>query len=248
MYIVFIVLLSVFVFVFSDLLDGVGTFSFNKSNNKSGEYDFEYRLENGELFDGKTISLNGCDTNVHIMFGADNSIFWVRLSEEEFQTNSIIRKIVRRVERIKNTEIRFKDDLIEYTVTNYSSSWKEDSLVQKVPYLTKWDFENICFTKQDEANKIFLFEIRSKNNPRLYNGTTIWEDGNPRLQKIYLKDLQIYDAKYEIELTENVLNSNATFCKGISRTVWEYGVLGACAARVKNPKLMEELMRTTQMK
>lgn len=107
--------------------------------------------------------------------------------------------------------------------------------------------------------------MRSKNNPRVYNGTTVWEKGLPLLQRIHLKDVQ-YDSIYEIEITESDLASNVTFCKGITKTIMgknsfkfvfpilfpcnlvslsETAVLGACADTVNNTKLMNELKKIT---
>lgn len=65
-----------------------------------------------------------------------------------------------------------------------------------------------------------IFRIKSKNNPRVYNGITVSEEENPVLQTIYFKDLDMYDVKYEIELTENQRNSDVTFCRGISKKIW----------------------------
>lgn len=89
------------------------------------------------------------------MFGDNDSIFWVQFNENDYRSSLDFSKIVRRgifiddnfififfqkirdilVERINNG-IHFKDDLIEYTLTNSSSHWNKDSLLQRVPYLT----------------------------------------------------------------------------------------------------------------
>lgn len=66
-----------------------------------------------------------------------------------------------------------------------------------------------------------FFRIKSNNTCRTYIGETYFEDDNPLKQRIHLEDPFRSDILMEVELTENEFKSNATFCKGISKTIYD---------------------------
>lgn len=61
--------------------------------------------------------------------------------------------------------------------------------------------------------------ILSDNNSREYNGTTVIENAEiPYVQRIDLFDGPRIEV-YEVEFTKDELQSNETFCRGISKII-----------------------------
>lgn len=62
-----------------------------------------------------------------------------------------------------------------------------------------------------------LFRISSENNSRTLNDTTKYNEVNdPHEQQIALVDFPYCDGVYEVKFSDAELQSNTTFCKGIS--------------------------------
>lgn len=53
----------------------------------------------------------------------------------------------------------------------------------------------------------------------MYTNTTVSEMNDPHIQRLYLNDWPQRDAVYEIEFTDDELQSNRTFCKGVSKLI-----------------------------
>lgn len=99
------------------------------------------------------------------------------------------------------------------------------------------------------------------NNSRKFNGTTVYETDDPHVQRIDLDDGNQLHAKYQVDFSDAEINSNATFCRGISKILAgecfaayicevidccfdrfpESGVLGAYPVSNINPNLLKSL-------
>lgn len=140
--------------------------------------------------------------------------------------------------------------------------------------------EKICLLKSDEENQTFNYtwvfrgiyriygknwllwcSISATNNSRRYNGTTFYESNDPHVQRIHLDDGSQRNDTYEINFTDEEVNSNDTFCKGISKILSgecigtyiceiiyccferfpESGILGAYPVSNINPNLLKSL-------
>lgn len=70
---------------------------------------------------------------------------------------------------------------------------------------------------------IFWNRISSENNSRTLNDTTSYkgkeESGSPLEQRIALVDYPYCDGVYEVKFTEKELQSDETFCKGVSSVI-----------------------------
>lgn len=77
------------------------------------------------------------------------------------------------------------------------------------------------------SSKFHIFSINcrisSDNNSRTLNDTTSYtgkdESGDPLEQRIALVDYPYCDGVYEVKFTVNELNSDETFCKGVSSVI-----------------------------
>lgn len=59
------------------------------------DFFFRYKLENGEIYRGKTYILNNPRVNLYLMFGANETIYWVRFSSHEYVYKKSLNKTVR---------------------------------------------------------------------------------------------------------------------------------------------------------
>lgn len=78
-----------------------------------------------------------------------------------------------------------------------------------------------------------VYSISAKNNSRKFNGTTLNEVNDPHVQRIHLKDDTQLDAVYEVNFSDNEINSNEKFFKGISKHIFvklneTYPIDGIC--------------------
>ncbi|XP_055301979.1 uncharacterized protein LOC129568316 [Sitodiplosis mosellana] len=188
------------------LSDGVREINFTKIHDESDEYDFEYELECGNTFRGRTFIVNVPDEHIYVMFGADDILYWVQFTEDEYKNKTYLTKTVRLIERSEN-KLKFKDDFIDYDLTILKG------FLFVAPYQTSWDLEQICFTKTDSKNQTFNYIISATNNSRRYNGTTFYESNDPYVQRIHLDDGTQRNDTYEMNFTDDEINSNDTFCK-----------------------------------
>lgn len=81
-------------------------------------------------------------------------------------------------------------------------------------YVTQ-NLSNECPNKK----KMIFCSISATNNSRKFNGTTLNEMNDPNVQRIHLDDSNQFKAVYEVNFSNNEINSNETFCKGISKTI-----------------------------
>lgn len=66
------------------------------------------------------------------------------------------------------------------------------------------------------------FRILAINNSRKFHGTTYidtHETNDPLVQFIHLEDGNQRDNIYQVDLTNEELNSNEIFCRGITKTI-----------------------------
>lgn len=146
--------------------------------------------------------------------------------------------------------------------------------------LFRWDLEKICFFKSAKEYEMFNYtwvfcgiyriygndwllwcRISATNNLRRYNGTTFYASNDPHVQRIHLNDGPQRNDTYEVNFTDDEIDSNDTFCKGISKILSgeciatyicevihccserfpESGVLGAYPVSNINPNLLKSL-------
>lgn len=54
-----------------------------------------YDLDGGETFRGRTFIINDPKAHIYIMFGENESIFWVKFTEDEYKYEKTLSKLVR---------------------------------------------------------------------------------------------------------------------------------------------------------
>ncbi|XP_055316904.1 uncharacterized protein LOC129576220 [Sitodiplosis mosellana] len=191
------------------LSDGVAEFNFTKLYDGSDEYDVEYKVEkSGKTFHGKTSKLYD---KLYAIFGADNVLYWVEFTEDEYNDKRYLTKTVRLIKRSEN-KLEFKDNSLEYEII------LESGFLFTQLYSTSWNLENICFSKSNNKNQTFDYVISARNNSRKYNGTTYIESNDPHVQRIAASDGG-FKGLYEVNFTDDELSSTDTFCKGISKLI-----------------------------
>ncbi|XP_031626818.1 uncharacterized protein LOC116343071 [Contarinia nasturtii] len=220
------------------LSDGIEEFRFTKAPDDSDEYDFEYDRDGGYTFRGRTFILNDLNDHIYIMFGADDVLYWVKFTDDEYKYKQCLMKTVRLIERTEN-KLMFRDDFIQYDLT-ISKGFMFVS-----PYQTQWNFEKICFSKSAHGNQTFNYVLLATNNSRQYNGTTDYTTNDPvdpHVQLIHVEDGVQTNGVYEVNFTDSELSTNNMFCKGISKKISETGVLGAYPVSNINPDLIKSLV------
>ncbi|XP_055301983.1 uncharacterized protein LOC129568320 [Sitodiplosis mosellana] len=214
--------------------DFVQEFNFSKIDNKSYEYNFEYEFANGRHFRGVTYLVFDGYERFYMMLGANKSIYWVFVLPEEFENVTTFSKPVRNAKR-SGDEITMQDDFRLY-VLNITMG-----VLYNMGYRTEWNMETICFTKINRTDNFFNFIIDATNNSRKYNGTTYIKADDPQVQHIRISDWPQRRGEYEVGFSNQELDSQSTFCKGISRTVSEEGISNAFPRKIENAKLLEAL-------
>lgn len=97
------------------LSDDVRQINFTKVDDDSDEYDFEwgkhckrlitrlifiisfirYDLECGNTFRGRTFILNDPNGHIYVLFGADDTLYWVKFTDDEYKNQKHLTKPVR---------------------------------------------------------------------------------------------------------------------------------------------------------
>lgn len=80
------------------------------------------------------------------------------------------------------------------------------------------------------------------NNSSKYNWTTYFEAENLHVQLIHSDDDNQRDDIYQIIFTPEELDSNDTFCRGITKIVSESGVLAARPITNIDPNALRSLI------
>lgn len=56
---------------------------------------FRYNLDCGNTFRGITFIVNDPNDHIYIMFGADDTLYWVKFTEDEYKNQKLLTKNVR---------------------------------------------------------------------------------------------------------------------------------------------------------
>ncbi|XP_037042831.1 uncharacterized protein LOC119079113 isoform X2 [Bradysia coprophila] len=216
----------------AQLSDAVREVHLKKLSNESMEYEFEYDLDNGDTFRGQTYAVIG---TIYFMFGPEGEIYWTNIYSNDYKEDEKFTKIVRKAER-DGDEIEFKDDSIGYYMT-------VGGYIKYLPYATKWDLKNICFTKAAD-NQTFNFTISSLNNSKKYNGTTYLEGDDPKIQRLgVIGGASCNGGVYEIHFTDVELLSDEVFCRGYDKPIeLQTAPLGTAVGMWLNPSLLKTLV------
>ncbi|XP_031639371.1 uncharacterized protein LOC116351412 [Contarinia nasturtii] len=218
-------------------------FCFMKEDHQSKQFNFEYDLDHGEKFHGKTTFLfenNDSSAQMslfyHLLLDATGDIHWVAFSENDLNSTVQFSKTVFPVMRTDDG-IEFQNDYVRFLVTIGETSLKI------YPYITEWDLQNICFKKINDSHSIFRYEISSLNNRRIYIGETFNEEGDGLLSKrIHISDPGQSDSIFRVDFKQDEFNSHTTFCRAISEIISQYFVLGAGQVNGIDPNALKSLV------
>ncbi|XP_055304791.1 uncharacterized protein LOC129569697 isoform X2 [Sitodiplosis mosellana] len=186
------------------LSDFVKDFNFINIKNEVERYDFEYTLDNGKTFHGKAHKLNIPYSNIFLMIGDKDAIYWADLEFDELKMGESFPIAARAVQR-DDDKLIFKNDFTQYEI-----SLKTGEL-NLAPYRTSWNIDHICFTKAEKETLTFHYVK--------YNGTTENEADDAHVQIVRLTEYNQFKDVYRINFTDSELNCDDTFCKGISDTI-----------------------------